>query len=74
MSDKKCLFFVIALIINTSILPARNVIDMSDRSFDCAAWTRKAFARGGVPPFSFVCDGVPSSEFGSHEESGGEED
>jgi len=42
---------------------AQTVVRMSSKETDCTAWASANFAKGKVPPFSFVYGGRPSSEF-----------
>lgn len=42
---------------------AQTKVKMSDEPVDAARWIESRFAKGKVPPFSFVCGGRPSRDF-----------
>lgn len=62
---KNVIKICIALLLVTAALPAdaQSRMPVPAKGASCEKWAAKAFAKGKVPPFSFVYEDVPSAEF-----------
>lgn len=65
MLRKTILHLLGAALLATAVLPAtaQSRMKVPAKGTSCNAWASKAFAKGKVPPFSFVYSGVPSADF-----------
>ncbi len=54
---------LLAALLLTAALPAGAQSVMRMKGTDCGTWSEKAFAKGKIPPFSFVYGDITSGEF-----------
>jgi len=60
---RRVLLFVMLLIGCTSIVEGQPTLKMSKHIPNVEQWIQKCFAKGKIPPFSFVCGGKSSNDF-----------